>query len=316
MAFRTKAEEFPADIVKPETSVTVPSVEESCSQCKNDADLRCKLPVIANESFKKFDAFLSTRPPSFDNIESVGNLKYLTNIAIGISNVCNYSNRHPQCPVHHMKSKDILPSELVYKILDELAEYGYKGGILFQWLNEPMIDPRLFLFIKYAREKMPEARIVFNTNGYWVTKEMMDELIDIGLTALYTTAYTIKEYDRLKEIESDLPHLITPVQFVDFLGGYTNEDNIIPDPCYAPFSEATIDHYGNLILYCRDYKSKYKFGNIKDCTLKELFSKNQGGGISGIPGVIFRNKKNRFMPKMRIFKRMFEFRFGTSPSYT
>ena len=43
----------------------------------------------------------------------------MTEVAIMLSNLCNYALIHPKCPANCVKEKQIMPSNIVYKILDE-----------------------------------------------------------------------------------------------------------------------------------------------------------------------------------------------------
>jgi phosphatidylglycerophosphate synthase len=45
-------------------------------------------------------------------------------------------------------------------------ESGFDGVIAFHIYNEPLIDPRLFSFIEYARRICPQGRILILTNGF------------------------------------------------------------------------------------------------------------------------------------------------------
>ena len=53
-----------------------------------------------------------------------------------------------------------MEDELFYSIIDQLADWNYKGHLTMYGNNEPWLDTRIVEFHKYAREKLPEAFIL------------------------------------------------------------------------------------------------------------------------------------------------------------
>ena len=58
-----------------------------------------------------------------------------------------------------------MEEDLYYKIIDQLAEWDYRGHLTLYGNNEPWLDTRIVAFHKYAREKLPNAFIFMSTNG-------------------------------------------------------------------------------------------------------------------------------------------------------
>ncbi|MBO7334840.1 MAG: radical SAM protein, partial [Lachnospiraceae bacterium] len=54
---------------------------------------------------------------------------------------------------------------LFKSIIDQLADWGYKGHLTLYGNNEPFIDTRIVEFHKYCREKLPDSFIFLSTNG-------------------------------------------------------------------------------------------------------------------------------------------------------
>ena len=51
-----------------------------------------------------------------------------------------------------------MEEDLYYSIIDQLADWGYKGHLTLYGNNEPWLDPRIVEFHEYARKKLPESR--------------------------------------------------------------------------------------------------------------------------------------------------------------
>lgn len=51
--------------------------------------------------------------------------RHITRISFEISNTCNYTSIHDKCPVSCYVKSVTLNKNVVHKVLDELAEYGY-----------------------------------------------------------------------------------------------------------------------------------------------------------------------------------------------
>lgn len=82
-----------------------------------------------------------------------GNLSdCISGVSIMLSNLCNYACIHEKCPAHFIREKEIVSSKNVKAVIDELGDMGFDGRLSFHIYNEPMIDPRLFWFIEYAKK--------------------------------------------------------------------------------------------------------------------------------------------------------------------
>lgn len=46
-----------------------------------------------------------------------------------------------------------MPDKMVYSIVDQAVDLGFRGQILFYGYNEPLLDPRFFTFARYAKAK-------------------------------------------------------------------------------------------------------------------------------------------------------------------
>lgn len=201
----------------------------------------------------------------------------MVEVAISLSNLCNYAILHKKCPANCVVEKQIMPSKLVYKILDELAKAKYDGIIVFHLYNEPLIDPRLFKFIDYIQNNLESACVEIYSNGYYLEQVMVDELLESGVSAIVCTAYTEKEFDRLTELNVRCAYRVLWGELDDRLDRYEKNDNIVLEQsiCRTFFSQVPIFPNGDIGICCMDYKHEYNLGNVNNMSLEECLNSDK-----------------------------------------
>lgn len=198
----------------------------------------------------------------------------ITEVAIMLSNLCNYAAIHPKCPASCIKEKQIMPSKTVYKILDELAMNDFHGTLCFHIYNEPLIDPRLFMFIQYVKKSMPGAKVKVYSNGYYLNQIMLEELGEVGTDILNTTGYGKDEYERMIELgaESDMAFSVIYGVLDDRMDYYTKKNTagaISDDVCDTYLFQIPIFVTGDIGTCCLDYMHPYELGNVSQYSLEE-----------------------------------------------
>ncbi len=91
------------------------------------------------------------------------------------SSYCNLKCK--MCP-NKALSKDVLGTmdyDLFTRIIDQVV--GYVGDINMHHRGEPLLNPRLFDMIRYARDR--DIRVRFHTNGCLMTEDKAAALIDV-----------------------------------------------------------------------------------------------------------------------------------------
>ncbi|MBI3987178.1 MAG: radical SAM protein [Lentisphaerae bacterium] len=99
----------------------------------------------------------------------------------------NHCNAHcMMCPHDKMDRKRGHMDWAVFtKIVDECAGFEGRGLNLFLHKDgEPLLDPRLFERIAYARGKLPRSRIHFNTNAALLDADKAEKILRSGLTSI------------------------------------------------------------------------------------------------------------------------------------
>jgi MoaA/NifB/PqqE/SkfB family radical SAM enzyme len=206
-------------------------------------------------------------------------------VALELSNICQYAWLHKECPVHlemaspfRVKRPRHLPGSIVRHVLDVLGEHGYASEINFHQYNEPLIDPRLFEFIRYARARCPDAKIVLVSNGGYLSRQLAEELREAGLSGIWVTPYGSQEDKAAvrdwitNEIEPVFPGMANYFRWRldDRLCIYDRDEQVDRGNCYAPYSTIVITRDAEWALCCRDWKRTVTFGSLREQHFEDL----------------------------------------------
>lgn len=85
------------------------------------------------------------------------------------------------CPVskqRDIRKFQIMSKDLFEKIIGQLSDIKYSGKLALFSNNEPFLDPDIIKRHKYAREKLPEARMHLFTNGTLLNLHSFVEIIE------------------------------------------------------------------------------------------------------------------------------------------
>lgn len=194
------------------------------------------------------------------------------------------------CPVNcrvDPRTRTLMDMELFHKIIDELAGLNYEGSLCTFSNNEPLLDKRIVELNRYARKKLPKARMHLFTNGTLLTVELFLQLIE------YLDELIIDNYNQeLKLIEINKviaeyvekhPELKKKVTIVlrkqnEILtsrgGDAPNRENIVSFPghrCALPFEQMVIRPDGKVSLCCNDPLGKNTLGDASKESLLEIW---------------------------------------------
>jgi len=197
----------------------------------------------------------------------------LTSIAIEINSHCN--RRCVYCPNHtYQREISFLDEGLYYKIIDELKEMHFKGGLTFNGFNEPLLDKRLVSFIEYARKCLPLSYIYLNTNGDFLDFPLWKKLRVAGLDHATVSQYEGKVNSNVQNLLSNLEEEEKKLIFVKIFdvsmvcnraGSVEVEDKVklpVKEFCVQPFYQLQINYKGKALLCCDDYLGSIEMGDI------------------------------------------------------
>lgn len=186
---------------------------------------------------------------------------------------CNY--RCGFCPIGQIDMPmGRMTKETFENIIKQLKYFEGELDLFFR--NEPLLDKRIFEFVKYAKENT-RANIVLQTNGSLLTKEKLDILTSSCTVIVndYTDSGEIA--DRIRSWRKMEGVIISARSSNEVL---TNRAGNLPESenghfqgfCAKPFAEMTIAFNGDVVLCCQDWMLEEKFGNTNENTLEEIWT--------------------------------------------
>ncbi len=102
------------------------------------------------------------------------------------------------CPVsqagfYAKQYKNVFPrtmtQALFEKVIQDLQQVQYKGELAFSGFSEPLLHPKLDVFIRIARTQLPDATLKIITNGDLLTRENLMAYFESGLDELTISVY-------------------------------------------------------------------------------------------------------------------------------
>jgi len=199
-------------------------------------------------------------------------------VAFEISNRCNYSRIHTRCPVNPDAEPVFLKTQIIKDSLEYLGSIGFAGELYFSIYNEPLIDPRFFMLVEFAKKHCPNCRIQLFTNGWNLNQQMVDELLDLGVGMFMVSAYSLSEEKRLTGLEYKVPsdsrpHPVLRIDLDDRMGIY-DLPPVQTGPCWMPTIYPFVNHRGQFALCCHDYRYEIVFGDLRHQSFEDVFKSN------------------------------------------
>jgi MoaA/NifB/PqqE/SkfB family radical SAM enzyme len=237
--------------------------------------------VTRSKSQKAYcDYFLNSKEvpmPNVVNIETINRC----------NSTCAFctANVHAEC-----RPLAKIDDDLYKNIIDQLADWGYKGHLTLYGNNEPLLDTRIIEFHKYCREKLPEAFLFMSTNGLILTidkvKEVapyVDQLIINNYCMdmkLHKNVEEIYEYakshpEEFKDVEILIQMRYMEAVLTNRAGSAPNKKNetkIITETCLMPFTDVFIFPDGRMGICCCDNFEVTNMADLKTVPIKEAWN--------------------------------------------
>lgn len=225
-----------------------------------------------------------------DQIITQPNFPLFNKIEIETYNKCN--NTCSFCPVslgHDKRIPHLMKRELFDSIINQLAQLDYRGVICLYSNNEPLLDKRMPEFLRVTREKLPNAFILFYTNGLLLTLKLLQILLD-NTNFLYINCYMAEKNlpERIKRVQEYLIrehipshkveiHLRNQTEYLSTRAG--NAPNRIHpaclrSKCILPFSQIVIRPSGKVSLCCNDAYGEHTLGDLNNESLLQVWHSN------------------------------------------
>lgn len=187
----------------------------------------------------------------------------------------------------------MMDEELFKSIIDQLADWGYKGHLTLYGNNEPFIDPRIIEFHKYCREKLPDSFIFLSTNGLLLTLDKVKAVMPyINQLIINNYCVDMKLHDNVREIYDyakanpdefkDLDLLIQmrymKAVLTNRAGSAPNKQNsskIIKETCLMPYTDMFIFPDGRMGICCCDNLEVTTLADLTKVSIKEAWNSEE-----------------------------------------
>jgi len=190
---------------------------------------------------------------------------------------------------------EFLPLELYRKVLRDLKDVDYAGGLSYSGFSEPFYNKQLVEFISSSKEFLPRCRVEIVTNGDFVKAQKLRALFDAGLTTLLISMYDGPEQiphfqSIVKEAGVNPDKVILRKRYLPPGEQYginlTNRAGMVTiskvevaalteplnQPCYYTHYRMMVDHSGEVLLCPHDWGKKLIAGNVRDQHIVDIWT--------------------------------------------
>lgn len=226
--------------------------------------------------------FLRLPPLFLDRVARIGkNLDppLFDKICIQTQTECNYNC--PFCPNNKVeRPHGVMSFKLYKKIIDELSSLKF-SGVIYPYIQEPLLDKRIVKLCEYASEKCPKASIIVETNGSLLTQDLAQKLCSIPKLKIIVNDYTPRNSVIKRILKFDLSFgerakiILRKRSFSERLTNRAGNISELKKPlknfCIIPFVEFYVAFDGKVLLCCQDWKHEEIMGNITNSSLEEVW---------------------------------------------
>lgn len=129
-------------------------------------------------------------------------LSFPSTLQIQTQSFCN--GECPICPYSVLRAKQeqgIMTQELFEKVAHQVAEEPSMCTIWFTLQNDPLLDKRIFQWIKYFKSLNQQKRAILVTNGELINEFKLEEIIQSGLDELIISlnAHTERTFNMINK---------------------------------------------------------------------------------------------------------------------
>lgn len=250
-------------------------------------------PMLASSSYLKLQ-FVTRRKLQKDYIEYFMSQKETPHpLVVNLETINRCNSTCEFCTANKNAEKrpfKKMEDKLFYSIIDQLADWGYRGHLTMYGNNEPWLDVRIVDFHKYAREKLPEAFIFMSTNGLILDVDKVKSIIPyVNQLIINNYCLDMKLHNNIQVIHEYIKSHPQEFQDVDILiqmrylkevltnraGSAPNKQatqKVIKETCLMPYTDMWIMPNGKLGICCCDNFEVTDLANLYKVSLKEGWS--------------------------------------------
>jgi cyclic pyranopterin phosphate synthase len=190
-----------------------------------------------------------------------------------------------------IKNKHLMAPALFRKIVDDLADIGFKGSLSPHGFGEPLTDSRLISFMHYAHTRLPDATLLLLTNGDFLTPTLLDKLYSAGVRNYGITAHStddrsligsvnrimgLKKHAEDRNEAISLDYKVSDDLRLSNRGGLVKVDP--PGPflfCSGSDWPVAVNYRGDVTICCNDYLGQVVMGNLCSESLTDVWAKSE-----------------------------------------
>lgn len=255
--------------------------------------LQKHFPMLSSDSYLKLqrssrnqlqqkyiEYFLSTDEPPMPlvvNLETI-------NRCNSTCSFCTANKNAEKRPYKRMEEA------LFYRIIDQLADWGYTGHLTLYGNNEPFLDTRIVEFHKYCREKLSKSFIFLSSNGLLLNVDKVKEILPyVNQLIINNYCRDMKLHDNVREIyeyakshpdEFKDVELLIQMRYMDAVlsnragsaPNKTNDVKIIKETCLMPYTDMFIFPDGRMGICCCDNFEATTLADLNTTPLKEAWN--------------------------------------------
>jgi len=253
-------------------------------------------PLLASNAYLKlqFSSRRKSQKAYIDYFMGKEESPYPLVVNLETINRCNGSCAF--CTANHKAEKrpfKKMTDELFHSIIDQLADWGFKGHLTLYGNNEPWIDTRIVEFHEYCRKKLPDSFIFMSTNGLLLDIDKVkaiipyvDQLIINNYCEdmkLHDNVKVIYDYvkanpDEFKDVEILIQMRYAKAILTNRAGSAPNKKNdtkIIKETCLMPYTDMFIFPDGKMGLCCCDNFEVTSLADLNEVPLKDAWNSEE-----------------------------------------
>ncbi|MDO4161803.1 MAG: SPASM domain-containing protein [Pseudomonadota bacterium] len=233
--------------------------------------------------------------------QKANNGEFLNPCLVSVETINRCNSTCSFCPASKYQDKRPfcrMSEELFKKIIKELQEMNYHGWLNLYVNNEPFMDTRIEDWYKYAKENLPEAKMLLYTNGTLLTPKRFEKIIpyiDKMIINNYSESLTLhKNIEDLSVLINNTPQyrqkdISIQIRYIKEI--LTNRAGEAPNKkykdknneiCIMPFTDFTVYPDGTVGLCCCDAREKTNLGNLNKSTIKEIWESKRYQSIRSL----------------------------------
>lgn len=211
-------------------------------------------------------------------------------IEIETSNKCNRDCSwcvYGEYETYRNRQIEYLETETIKNVVNDIRDIGFNGILSLFSINEPLMDERICdgTLIKLCKDIIcDQAKIHLVTNGDFLTKQIMNTMIDAGLDCFGISCYDEKIYKKAIDFKNTYKDKVNlriydyrnnNMLYVNRAGSLAKDLKKANDSCFLPMFQTVIGWDGEIRVCTNENLGKIKIGNVKNTSFKDIINNKE-----------------------------------------